>query len=77
VIEMLGNLRKGEKGKIIDLSQVNTLVKRRLLDFGITEGSEVFVKNTMPFGGPLMLESSGQCVGIRKQEALRIEVEKL
>ena len=74
---MLGNLRKGEKGKIIDLSQVNRLVKRRLLDFGITEGSEVFVKNTMPFGGPLMLESNGQCVGIRKQEALRIEVERL
>jgi ferrous iron transport protein A len=77
VMDMLGNLRKGEKGKIIDLSQVNRLVKRRLLDLGITEGSEVSVKNTMPFGGPLMLESSGQCIGIRKREALRIEVERI
>ena len=77
VMDMLGNLQKGETGKIIDLSKVNRLVKRRLLDFGITEGSEVFIINKMPFGGPLMLESSGQCVGIRKKEALRIEVERI
>ena len=76
-MDMLGNLRKGEKDKLLICRQLIDLVKRRLLDFGITEGSEVFVKNTMQFGGPLMLESSGQCVGIRKQEALRIEVERL
>jgi ferrous iron transport protein A len=74
---MLGNLRKGEKGKIIDLSQVDTLVKRRLLDLGITEGTEISIKSMMPFGGPFMLESSGQCVGIRRSEALRIEVERI
>lgn len=74
---MLGKLKVGEKGKIIDLSKADSLVRRRLLDLGITEGTEVCIKGIMPFGGPLMLESFGQCVGIRKREALRIEVERL
>lgn len=72
---MLGELKVGEKGTIIDLSQADRLVRRRLLDLGITEGTEVCVKGIMPFGGPVMLESSGQSVGIRRREALQIEVE--
>jgi ferrous iron transport protein A len=74
---MFGQLKAGEKGKIIDISHVGHLVKRRLLDLGITEGTEVCVKCVMPFGGPIMIESCGQCVGIRRKEADCIEVERL
>ncbi|KAA9031630.1 FeoA family protein [Niallia endozanthoxylica] len=74
---MLGKLKIGDKGKIADLSMADRLVRRRLMDLGITEGTEVCIKGIMPFGGPLMLESYGQCVGIRRREALQIKVEKL
>ncbi|WP_071396053.1 FeoA family protein [Bacillus tuaregi] len=74
---MLGKLKIGEKGKIEDLSKADRLVRRRLLDLGITEGTEVSIKGIMPFGGPFMLESYGQCVGIRRREALQIKVEKI
>ena len=74
---MFGLLKTGDKGKIVDISHVGHLVQRRLLDLGITEGSEVCVKCVMPFGGPIMIESCGQCVGIRRKEAIQIEVEKL
>ncbi|MDQ0153712.1 ferrous iron transport protein A [Robertmurraya andreesenii] len=74
---MLSMLRKGEKAIITDISKADELVKRRLLDLGITEGSEVCIKCKMPFGGPFMLESCGQCVGIRKNEASCIKVEGL
>lgn len=74
---MLGKLKIGEKGKIADLSKADRLVRRRLLDLGITEGTEVSIKGIMPFGGPLMLESCGQCVGIRRREALQIKVERI
>jgi ferrous iron transport protein A len=74
---MFGLLKAGGKGKIVNISQVGHLVQRRLLDLGITEGSEVCVKCVMPFGGPVMIESCGQCIGIRRREALLIEVEKL
>jgi ferrous iron transport protein A len=72
---MFGLLKSGGKGKIVNISQVGRLVQRRLLDLGITEGSEVCVKCVMPFGGPVMIESCGQCVGIRLSEAMQIEVE--
>jgi ferrous iron transport protein A len=74
---MFGLLKAGAKGKIVNLSQVGHLVQRRLLDLGITEGSEVCVKCVMPFGGPVMIESCGQCVGIRRREAVQIEVERI
>jgi ferrous iron transport protein A len=74
---MFGLLKAGGKGKIVNISQVGQLVQRRLLDLGITEGSEICVKCVMPFGGPVMIESCGQCVGIRLREAVRIEVERI
>lgn len=77
VMRMLGLLKIGDKGKIKDLSRLDRLVKRRLLDLGISEGSEVCIKGIMPFGGPMMLESYGQCIGLRRREALQIEVERL
>lgn len=72
---MLTKLKKGDRAKIIDISGTDQLVRRRLLDLGITEGSEICIKCKMPFGGPLMLESCGQCVGIRKNEARCIKVD--
>lgn len=75
VIIML-RLRVGEKGTIKDISKADYLVRRRLLDLGITEGSEICIKRILPFGGPVMVESGGQCVGIRRKEADRIEVER-
>jgi ferrous iron transport protein A len=74
---MFSSLKAGDKGKIIDISHVSHLVQRRLLDLGITEGSEVCVKCVMPFGGPVMIESCGQCIGLRRKEAVQIEVEKI
>ena len=68
-------LKRGERATIIDLSKVNNVVKRRLLDLGIMEGEEILLKNRMPFRGPFMLDYSGQCLGIRYQEAAQIVVE--
>ena len=70
-------LRVGGRAKIVDLSQVNSLVKRRLLDMGFTEGAEICLKCTMPLGGPFMIENCGQCVGIRRNEAMNIQVKPL
>ncbi len=74
---MFSLIKAGGKGKIKDISHVGHLVQRRLLDFGITEGSEICVKCVMPFGGPIMIESCGQCIGIRRREAAQIEVERI
>jgi ferrous iron transport protein A len=74
---MFKKLKAGDKGKIKDISRVGKLVQRRLLDLGFTEGSEICVKCIMPFGGPIILESCGQCIGIRSTEADRIVLERI
>lgn len=74
---MLGKLKAGEKVRILNIAGADKFVRRRLLDLGIADGAEVCVKCIMPFGGPVMIESCGQCIGIRRKEALRIEVERV
>ena len=74
---MLGQLKTGEKGRIKNTAGADKFVRRRLLDLGISEGSEICIKCFMPFGGPVMVESCGQCVAIRRKEAYRIEVERV
>lgn len=72
---LLYELEQGKRATIIDLSKVNAIVKRRLLDLGIMEGEKIILKNRMPFRGPFMLDHSGQCLGIRYQEAAQIGIE--
>ena len=73
---VLLELKQGERATILDLSKVNDIVKRRLLDLGIMEGENILLKNRMPFRGPIMLDHSGQCLRIRYQEAAQIEIER-
>lgn len=70
----LNELQLGQRAVIIQLSNLNNFVKRRLQDFGILEGDEVLLKNRLPFHGPFMLEHNGQTLGIRYKEATLIEI---
>ncbi|MCK6255782.1 ferrous iron transport protein A [Fictibacillus sp. WQ 8-8] len=71
---VLTDIRAGGKAKIINTELVNTLVRRRLLDLGIMEGTEIIIKRILPFGGPFAVEAGGQWVGIRRSEAKMIQV---
>ncbi|MDF2535058.1 MAG: hypothetical protein K0R18_1217 [Bacillales bacterium] len=74
---MLAMLEVGEKCIIENLSQVDVLVKRRLQDLGVKEGSTVMIKNKAPLGGPVMIETKGQALAIRKSEANKIGVGRI
>lgn len=71
----LAQVKKGNKVIIKDLSKANHLIKRRLLDLGIFEGTEVNVLSKMPFGGPIMIECNGNRIAMRKLDMIKIEVE--
>ncbi|MGD8190972.1 FeoA family protein [Brevibacillus ginsengisoli] len=71
----LAEVQPGTKACICNISKVSAVVLRRLIDFGIMEGTEICMKRACPFGGPLTLESNGQCIGIRRSEACMIEVQ--
>lgn len=50
-------------------------VRRRILDMGITRGTEVFVCKVAPLGDPIEIRVRGYALSIRKADAEDIEIE--
>ena len=50
-------------------------VKRRIMDMGITRGTEVFIRKVAPLGDPMEVKVRGYELSIRKADAAFIEVE--
>jgi ferrous iron transport protein A len=48
--------------------------KRRIMDMGITKGTEVFVRKVAPLGDPVEVKVRGYELSIRKEDAELIEV---
>lgn len=52
-------------------------VKRRIMDMGITKGTEVYVRKVAPLGDPIELTIRGYELSLRKADAEMIEVEEI
>ncbi len=50
-------------------------VKRRIMDMGITKGTEIFVRKVAPLGDPIELTVRGYELSLRKADAEKIEVQ--
>ena len=50
-------------------------LKRRIMDMGLTKGTEVYVRKVAPLGDPLELTVRGYELSVRKGDAQLIEVE--
>lgn len=50
-------------------------VKRRIMDMGITKGTEVAVRKVAPLGDPIEVTVRGYELSLRKEEAAKIEME--
>ena len=50
-------------------------VKRRIMDMGITKGTEVYVRKVAPLGGPVEVNVRGYELSLRKADAEMIEVQ--
>ena len=50
-------------------------VKRRIMDMGITKGTEVRVRKAAPLGDPIEITVRGYELSLRKADAETIEVE--
>ncbi len=72
----LSELKTGERGRVIRITAQNP-VRRRILEMGITKGTEVAVKGLAPLGDPMELMVRGYNLSLRKEEAAGILVEML
>ena len=50
-------------------------VKRRIMDMGITKGTEVHIRKVAPLGDPVEINVRGYELSLRKADAEMIEVE--
>ena len=49
--------------------------KRRIMDMGITKGTEIFVRKVAPLGDPIEVRVRGYELSLRKSDAANINVQ--
>ena len=49
--------------------------KRRIMDMGLTKGTEVYIRKVAPLGDPVEITIRGYELSIRKADAELIEIE--
>jgi len=70
----LKDLKPGEKGVITKITGEGA-IKRRLMDMGVTRGTEVLIRKVAPLGDPIEVQIRGYELTFRKSEAEKITVE--
>ena len=73
-MKTLRQAKIGETVRVVKLHGEGA-VKRRIMDMGITKGSEITVRKVAPLGDPMELTVRGYELSIRKEDAKLIEVE--
>ena len=71
----LEDLAPGERGVILRVGNEKGPVKRRLVDMGLTPGTEITVRRVAPLGDPIEVTVRGYELSIRKADAAQIEME--
>ncbi|HHT15431.1 MAG: FeoA family protein [Christensenellales bacterium] len=70
----LKDAKIGETVTVTGLQGTGAL-KRRVMDMGITRGTQVYVRKLAPLGDPVEVTVRGYELSLRKQEAEMIEIQ--
>ncbi|SFF93493.1 ferrous iron transport protein A [Sporolactobacillus nakayamae] len=73
---MMKTLREVQPGETVSVARIHGegALRRRIMDMGITKGTQLFVRKIAPFGDPIEIKVRGYELSIRKVEAERIEL---
>lgn len=69
----LKDAKCGDTVKVLKLHGEGA-VKRRIMDMGITKGTDIFVRKVAPFGDPIEVTVRRYELSLRKADAEMIEV---
>ena len=72
-MKTLKDVKVGEHAVVVKLHGEGA-VKRRIMDMGLTKGTEVYVRKVAPLGDPMELAVRGYELSVRKGDAELIEV---
>ena len=72
-------LKNVECGQTVKVSRLGGegAVRRRIMDMGITKGTEIYVRKVAPLGDPIEVTVRGYELSLRKGEAFRCAKAKL
>ena len=71
----LGELRPGEKAKVVSIGTTGVM-RQRILDMGVTPNVQVQLIKIAPLGDPVEITVRGYQLSLRKSEAALIQVQK-
>jgi len=72
------SLKEAQVGENLKIAKVKGEgpTKRRIMDMGITKGTDVFVRKVAPLGDPIQISLRGFELTIRRNDAQNILVEE-
>ncbi len=73
-METLRDVSCGSTVKVVKLHGEGA-VRRRIMDMGITKGTEIYVRKVAPLGDPVEVTVRGYELSLRKEDARMIEVQ--
>ena len=73
-MQTLKEVPVGKSVSVVKLHGERAL-KRRIMDMGITKGTEVYVRKVAPLGDPVEVTVRGYELSLRKEDARMIEVQ--
>lgn len=70
-------LREVKTGETVTVKKLHGegAVKRRIMDMGVTKGTQIFVRKVAPLGDPVEINIRSYELSLRKADCAMIEVE--
>ena len=69
----LGDAKVGST-VVVTKIEGNSAYKRRIMDMGITKGSELYIRKVAPLGDPVEITVRGYELSVRKDDAQCVQV---
>lgn len=71
----MSTLKDAKVGQTVTVTKLcgEGAVKRRIMDMGITKGTEIYVRKVAPLGDPIEVTVRGYELSLRKADAENIE----
>ena len=67
-------LRDALIGETVTVGKLAGPVRRRIMDMGVTKGTQIFIRKVAPLGDPIEVTVRGYELSIRKSEAENIHI---
>lgn len=72
----MNTLRQAKVGQTVTVVKLHGegAVKRRIMDMGITKGTEIYIRKVAPLGDPIEVTVRGYELSLRKADGEMVEI---